>query len=109
MRLPKFLDSSIGVRTTILVGVQLILILLISDVWQMQHTRSIIAKDTHRQASHSMEAAIKVIDNRISRVETAVETAASYADLFATDDVSAYLLLQRLISSCAACTLSPFR
>ena len=99
MRLPKFLDRSIGVRTTILVGVQLILILLISDVWQMQHTRSIIAKDTHRQASHSMEAAIKVIDNRISRVETAVETAASYADLFATDDVSAYLLLQRLISS----------
>ena len=99
MRLPKFLDRSIGVRTTILVGVQLILILLISDVWQMQHTRSIIAKDTHRQASHSMEAAIKVIDNRISQVETAVETAASYADLFATDDVSAYLLLQRLISS----------
>ena len=96
MNLPKILNGSIATRTTILVLAMITIIMLTAGIWQMQYVRSIVADETHRQASRSMEGAIKVIDNRISNVETAVETAASYANMFAPYEMLANTLMQRL-------------
>jgi sigma-B regulation protein RsbU (phosphoserine phosphatase) len=46
-----------------------------------------------------MDGAIKMIDTRVSKVETAVNTAAGYAYLLAQDKKKAYTLLQRLIAA----------
>ena len=94
---PKIYKSSVAARTTILIVGMVTLILLTSGIWQMQHVRANISDEVHRQAGRSMESAIKVVDNRISNVETAVETAASYADIFAVDYKDCYTLLKRLL------------
>ena len=99
MRLPDFLNKSVAIRTTIMVLGIVTIIMLVGGIWQMYYTRSIVAEETHRQASRSMENAIKVIDNRVSNVETAVKTAASYAYMMAPHEVMANTLLQRLIEA----------
>ena len=99
MKLPKILNGSVATRTTLLVLFIITAIMLTTGIWQMQYVRSIVAEETHRQANRSMDGAIKVIDNRISNVETAVETAASYANLFAPHEMLANTLMRRLISS----------
>jgi sigma-B regulation protein RsbU (phosphoserine phosphatase) len=79
--------------------VMVAVITLTAGVWQMQHVRSIIRQEVNRDANHAMDAAVKVIDSRISYVEMVVETAAAYADLFCYDDKKAYGLLYRLLES----------
>ena len=99
MKLPKILNGSIATRTTILVLAMITVIMLTASIWQMQYVRSIVADETHRQASRSMDVAIKEIDSRISSVETAVETAASYANMFAPYEMLANTLMKRLMSA----------
>ena len=99
MKLPDFLNKSVAIRTTIMVLGIVTIIMLVGGIWQMNYTRRIVAEETHRQAGRSMENAIKVIDNRISNVETAVKTAASYAYMMAPHEILANTLLQRLIEA----------
>lgn len=99
MKLPDFLSKSVAIRTTIMVLSIVTIIMLVGGIWQMYYTRGIVAEETHRQASRSMENAIKVIDNRVSNVETAVKTAASYAYMMAPDKKMANTFLKRLIEA----------
>ena len=99
MRLPKIPNGSVATKTTLLVLVCVTAIMLTAGIWQMQHVRSIVSAETHRQASRSMENAIKIIDNRISNVETAVKTAAAYANTFAPHENLCYTLLKQLIDA----------
>ena len=89
MRLPTILNSSVATRTTLLVLVIVAVSVLTAGIWQTDRVRDIGGKVVHRQASRSMESAIQVIDNRISNVETAVNTALSYADMFASHEMLA--------------------
>ena len=93
------MKSSVATRTTLLIVVVVMAILLTSGLWQMQHVRSIISDEVHHQAARSMEGAVKVIENRIANVETAVQMAASYANLFAFNEEDCYTLMQRLVAS----------
>ena len=97
MRLPKFLNQSVATRTTWLVLTIMTIIMVTAGVLQIRYIRKQVAIETQRQANRSMDGAIKVIDNRISKVETAVNTAASFAYRFATDKAMADTLLRRLI------------
>ena len=99
MRLPKLLDKSVSLRTTIMVLGIVTIIMLLAGIFQINYTRGIVSEETHRQASRSMESAIKVIDNRVSNVETAVNTSASYAYMMAPHEMLGITLLQRLIEA----------
>ena len=99
MKLPKILNKSVAVRTTFLVLCIVTLIMFVAGTLQTRYTRSAVGAEAHRQASHAMDGAIKMIDTRVSKVETAVNTAASYAYLLAQDKKKAYTLLQRLIAA----------
>ena len=99
MKLPKLLDKSVAIRTTILVLGIVTIIMLVAGLLQINYTRGIVSEETHRQAGRSMESAIKVIDNRVSKVETAVNTAASYAYMMAPHEMLGVTLLQRLIEA----------
>lgn len=92
-------NRSVATRTTIIMVVIVTIILVTSGLWQMEHVRGFISDEVHRQATRAMESSVGVIDNRMSNVQTAVETAASYADLFASDEQEAYTLLRRLFQS----------
>ena len=74
-------------------------IMLVAGILQSGYIRSIVGQETHRQASHAMDGAIKMIDTRVSKVETAVNTAAGYANLLAHDKTKASMLLWRLIEA----------
>ena len=99
MKLPKILNKSVAVRTTFLVLCIVTLIMFVAGTLQTRYTRSAVGAEAHRHASHAMDGAIKMIDTRVSKVETAVNTAASYAYLLAQDKKNAYTLLQRLIAA----------
>ena len=90
--------KSVAMRTTVMVVLMVLLIMGIGSLWQMQHVRSVVGAEAQRQASKSMESAIKVIDNRVSNVETAVSTAAAYADMLAPHESLYGTLLERLIA-----------
>ena len=96
-KLFRILNQSVATRTTVIIAVVVIAILLIGGTFQVKYIRDAVAKETNRQASRSMENAIKEIDNRISTVETAVTTAASYAHMFAPHKELHELLIERLI------------
>ena len=97
MKLPKFLNQSVAGRTTWLVLTIMTIIMVTAGVLQIRYIRKQVAVETQRQANRSMDGAIKVIDNRIAKVETAVNTAASFAYRFAHDKNMADTLLRRLI------------
>ena len=104
----RILNHSVAVRTTCLVLVVVTIIMLTAGLGQMSYVRGIVVKEMNRQAGRSMTGAIKVIDNRLSNVETALNTAASYAHMFAPHEALYSVLMQRLIeanSDIAAVTL----
>lgn len=98
-RLSKILNQSVAARTTCLVLVVITVILLTAGLWQMNYVRNIVITEVNRQAGRSMTGAIKVIDNRLSNVETAVNTAASYAHMFAPHETLCRPLMERLIEA----------
>ena len=89
---------SVALRTTVMVVMMVLLIMGIGSLWQMQHVRNVVGAEAQRQASKSMGSAIKVIDNRVSNVETAVNTAAAFADMLAPHESLNDTLLERLIA-----------
>ena len=99
MRLPNFINKSVSTRTTVLVLCVITVLMLIAGFMQVNYSKKVVAEDTRRQAGRSMDNAIKIIDDRVSRVETAVNTAAAYADRFAPQELYADTLLERLITA----------
>ncbi len=99
MRLSDILNKSVATRTTILVLVVTTIILVVSGFYQGEYVRSIIATEMDHQAGRAMGSAVKVIDRRVACVETALETAAAYADMLAPYESKADTLLMRLINS----------
>ena len=97
MSLIKKLNNSVAVRTTFTALLMSTIILVLFALWQSHQVRKVVVADVQRQASRSMDNAIGTIIDRLSSVETAVETASGYADVFAKDEKSCYQLLERLI------------
>ena len=98
MKFLNILKTSIAAKTTFLVLMIVIAILLVAGIWQTQYVRNILANETYFQSNRAMESAIKVIDQRIANVETAVETAAEYAETFAKNDIQNAQFMASLIS-----------
>ena len=104
----KLLNQTVTMRTTAIVLAVVTVIMLTAGIWQMTYVRGMVVEEVNRQAGRSMEGAIKVINNRLSNVETALNTAASYADMFAPHETLCNTLMQHLIeanSDIAAVTL----
>jgi len=95
----NFFNNSVASRTVVLVLVVTGAIMLTAGYFQTQHVRNIVALEMDRQANRSMIGAIKVIHNRLNSIETAVKTAAAFADKFAQDEQTADSLMKRLITS----------
>ena len=99
MKRLEIFKGSVATKTILLVIVIVTLIMLSAGFLQTKFIRSYIGDDVHRNASRSIENAIKIIDARIGNVETAVNTAAAYADNFVSDEEDVYTLLQDLIEA----------
>ena len=84
-------------RTTLLMVLLVAFILLPGGIWQLQHVRTALEEEAVRVANKSMGRALEMIENRIANVETAVGTAASYADIMAPYKDKALSMLERLI------------
>lgn len=95
--IPKSIRESIALRTALLIQLFVLLVLLAGGMWQIRHVQNFVSSEVHYQASKAMDVAITVIDNRVSNVETAVNTAASYANMLAFDEHGVYTLLSQLI------------
>ena len=91
------IKGSVASRTCFVVLMVLAIVFIVFSTWQIHHIRKVLVRESHQQASRSMETAVNIISDRISDVEIAVETAASFADVFTKDDEACYQLLDRLI------------
>ncbi|MBR0432077.1 MAG: SpoIIE family protein phosphatase [Bacteroidaceae bacterium] len=98
MDFKKRLNTSVAMRTTFLVLLMIAIILMVFAFWQSHQVRTVVVSEVQRQASRSMDNAIGTISDRLSDVETALETTAGYADVFAKDEQSCYQLIERLIT-----------
>ena len=96
--LNNLLKDSVATRTSLLVFVLITIIMLTGGFYQMKRVRDVVADETNRQAGRAMDGVLADIDSRISNVETAVETAAAFADRNTQDESLCYELLYRLIS-----------
>lgn len=97
MSKPNIYNRSVAVRTTVFVLSVVTVLMLVAGIMQLSVIKKSVTEEVYRQANRSMDNAIKVIDNRILRVETAVRTAAGYADMMAPNEMLADTLLERLI------------
>ncbi len=96
-RISNALSHSVATRTTALVFALITLIMLPSSLWLIEAVRAVVKEQMMRQANRSMDGAINSIDNRIANVETAVHTAAAFADRTTMHETQCYELLYRLI------------
>ena len=99
MKIFRIFTHSVATRTTLIILLFMAAVMIVSGIFQTSYVRSVVAEEVNRQAGRSMEGAITVIENRVSNVETAVNTAASYADMFAPKEDMIDSLLYRLIES----------
>jgi len=90
---------SVALRTAILVVLATTLVMGTVGFLQIRRVRAELSKDTERQTSKAMDAAIMKIDSRVSNVETAVKTAAAYTYKVATEEEGAYRMMERLLLS----------
>ena len=97
--MPRFLKRSIALRLTFFLLLLISGLLLVGGIWQIQHVKKAIAEELHLQANKAMDMAISVVDSRVAKVETAVATAAAYAEPYAHDAQKAYELLYGLIKA----------
>ena len=93
----KKISSSVATRTSLLVFVLITIIMLTGGLYLVNRVRKVVAEETSRQASRAMDGVLADIDSRISNVETAVATAAAFADRSTQDESLCYELLYRLI------------
>ena len=96
---PNIYNRSVAVRTALFVLSVVTVLMVVAGFAQVSVLKKTVKEEVFRQTNHSMDNAIKVLDNRISRVETAVRTAAGYADMMAPDEILADTLLKRLITT----------
>lgn len=82
-----------------LVLVLVSVIMVAGGIWEMQNVRHLVTEEIHGQANRSMQSATNDIDYHMMNVETAVNTAASYANLFIEHEDSLQMLMNRLIAS----------
>ena len=85
MKFLNILKTSIAAKTTFLVLMIVIAILLVAGIWQMQYVRNILANETYFQSNRAMESAIKVIDQRIARAEYEMSQAANFDCIVVND------------------------
>ena len=93
----NFFTRSVATRTSLMIFVLVTIIMLVAGSLQVNHVRSLVEEDMRYQANRSMDGVINDIDNRISNVETAVATAAAFADRSTQHETQCYELLYRLI------------
>ena len=98
-KLVRLFNRSVAMRTTCIILIVVSVIMITVGIWQMMYVRNIVTQETNRQASRSMLGAVRVMENRLSNVETAVNTAASYAHMFAPHETLCRTLLNRLIDA----------
>ena len=106
MRMLKPFFSSVATRTTLLVLMLIAAIMVVAGLWQVQKVRTIVTDEAHSQVRRSMEAAINVISGHVSNVETAVNTAAAYAQTEARHEARSYEVLHRLMDADADSVIS---
>lgn len=99
MNFPKILNNSIALRTTTLVLCVLTIILVAAGLWQMKYVKDTISDDLQWQTSRSLAGATKIIDNRLLNIETAVNTAAMYAETAAQNKQTAKRLLEGIVAT----------
>lgn len=92
-------NRSVAVRTTVFVLSVVTILMLVAGIMQISIIKKSVTEEAYRQANRSIDNAIKVIDNRIMCVETAVQTAAGYADMMAPDKILADTLIKRLLAT----------
>ena len=93
-----FITRSVATRTSLLIFILVTIIMLTAGSWLVTDARDTVAKETDEQASRAMDGVVQDIDSRISNVETAVATAAAFADRTTQHETQCYELLYRLIS-----------
>lgn len=98
----KIIDSSVAVRTTTLVIMTILVIMLSMGFWQNRHVRRLVEQSMHHRTNLAIDNAVKIIDGHLSEVETAVNTASGYAALLGLDEpreTDIYKMMEQLISS----------
>ena len=98
----RFLDihfRSVTQRVTVLVVSVVAIIMVVGGFIEIKMMKRQVAQDMHAQASRSMDGAIKMLDNKAINVESAVNTAAAYADIYAPFENKANILLEKLINA----------
>lgn len=94
----RVIKQSVATRTALLVLFMVSFIMLIGGFYQIGRVRSYVKNETETQARRAMDGAVARIDSRISNVETAVHTAAAFADRSTQSKTLCYEMLYRLIS-----------
>lgn len=104
MKFFKDIDNSVATRTTMIVIMMILVIMLSMGFWQNYHVRHIIEKSMHHRTNMAIENAVKIIDGHLAEVETAVNTASGYAGMLGLEDhepreAEIYQMMEQLISS----------
>ena len=102
MRFLKIIDSSVAIRTTTIIIMTILVIMLSMGFWQNRHVRYLIEQSMHHRTNQAIDNAVKIIDGRLAEVETAVNTASGYAGLLGLDEpreTDIYKMMEQLISS----------
>ena len=98
----KVIDSSVAIRTTTIIIMTILVIMLSMGFWQNRHVHRLIEQSMHHRTNQAIDNAVKIIDGHLSEVETAVNTASGYAALLRLDEpreTDIYKMMEQLISS----------
>ncbi len=98
MGILKLASQSVALRTTFAVFIVITVIMATVNWIESDRVEDAVSREMVRQAGRAMDGMVADIDNRVSNVETAVKTAAAFADKDTQDESGCYELLYRLIS-----------
>ncbi|MBR1799920.1 MAG: SpoIIE family protein phosphatase [Bacteroidaceae bacterium] len=98
MNLLQLASRSVALRTTLYVFLLTALIMTGMNYIESSRVYDAVASEMLRQAGRAMDGVVADIDSRVSNVETAVETAAAFADRTSRHETQCYEMLYRLIS-----------
>ena len=98
MNILKLISQSVAVRTTLSVFILITILMASMNFYEINRVKEGVADEMVRQAGHAMDGVVADIDNRVANVETAVKTAAAFADRDTQHKTDCYELLYRLIT-----------
>ena len=98
MNILKLISESVAVRTTLSVFILISILMASMNFYEINRVKDAVAEEMVRQAGHAMAGVVADIDNRVASVETAVKTAAAFADRDTQHKTDCYELLYRLIT-----------